>query len=158
MRALNPWFGSPLFRSDRPCGLFSTAIGTCRILSGWLKRITVAHQKRSCTVFATLDLWDFCWISVIVSLFAGGSAAYSLKKPTNAWRLRRIEDKLNLILKHLGLEYSDPALPGGLPDEVKVLADDPTKKILAIKLLREKTGIGLREAKDAIEAYMASRG
>ena len=65
---------------------------------------------------------------------------------------------MDLILKHLGLEYRDPAIPGGLSDEVKALADDPTRKIAAIKLLREQTGLGLREAKDAVEAYRAGRG
>jgi len=65
---------------------------------------------------------------------------------------------LDFILKHLGLEYVDPATPGGLSEEVKALADDPFRKIAAIKLHREQTGLGLREAKDAVEAYMAGRG
>jgi hypothetical protein len=109
-------------------------------------------------MFAALEFWDFFWIAVIVSLFAGGSAAYSLSKPADAVRLRRVEAKLDLILKHLGLEYKDPATPGGLSDEVKALADDPGRKISAIKLHREQTGLGLKEAKDAVEAYIACRG
>ena len=72
--------------------------------------------------------------------------------------LRRLEAKLDLILKHLGLEYIDPATTGGLSEEVKALADDPARKTAAIKLLREQTGLGLREAKYAVEAYMAGRG
>ena len=94
------------------------------------------------------------WLVVVC---AAGSGAYSLSRPADAGRLRRIEAKLNLILKHLGLEYNDPAMPGGLSDEVKALADDPTRKIAAIKLLREQTGLGLREAKDVVEAYRAGR-
>jgi ribosomal protein L7/L12 len=43
-----------------------------------------------------------------------------------------------------------------LSDEVRRLARDPGNKILAIKLHREQTGLGLKEAKDAVEAYMAS--
>jgi ribosomal protein L7/L12 len=35
-------------------------------------------------------------------------------------------------------------------------ARDPSKKIQAIKLYRELTGLGLKEAKDAVEAFMAS--
>lgn len=108
-------------------------------------------------MFAALDLWDFIWIWVIVTVFAGGSAVYARVKPSDAARLRRIEAKLDLILYHLGLEYRIPETPGGLSEEVKALADDPAKKIAAIKLHREQTGLGLREAKDAVEGYIAGR-
>jgi ribosomal protein L7/L12 len=63
-----------------------------------------------------------------------------------------------LILKHLSLEYKDPATPGGLSQQVRVLADDPAGKIAAIKLHRMETGLGLKEAKDVVEAYIAGRG
>ena len=108
-------------------------------------------------MFAVLEFWDFLWIAVIISIFAGGSTAYSLSKPSDAARLRRLEAKLDLILKHLGLEY-DPATLGGLSEEVKALADDPARRIAAIKLHRKQTGLGLREAKDAVDAYIAGRG
>jgi ribosomal protein L7/L12 len=42
--------------------------------------------------------------------------------------------------------------------EVKALADNPSNKIAAIKLHREETGVGLAEAKAAVEAYTAGRG
>jgi Ribosomal protein L7/L12 C-terminal domain len=87
-------------------------------------------------------------VVVINSLFDGRS------RPSSAARLRRLEAKLDLILKHLGLEYSDPPLS----EEVKALADDPARKIAAIKLHREQTGLGLKEAKDAVDAYIAGRG
>jgi hypothetical protein len=113
-------------------------------------------------MFAVLDFWDFFWIWVVASLafslYAGGKAAYGRFKPSDAIRLRRVEGKVDLILRHLGLEYTDPATPGGLSDEVKALADDPAKKIAAIRLHREQTGLGLKEAKDAVEAYMDARG
>jgi ribosomal protein L7/L12 len=109
-------------------------------------------------MFAVLEFWDLLWIAVIVSVFAGGSAAYSVHKPSDAARLRGVEAKLDLILKHLGLEYKDPATPGGLSEEVKALADDPARKLAAIKLHREQTELGLKEAKDAVEAYIAERG
>jgi hypothetical protein len=51
-----------------------------------------------------------------------------------------------------------PTGPGGLSEEVKTLANDPNKKIQAIALYREQTGAGLKEAKDAVEAYIAGRG
>ena len=108
-------------------------------------------------MFGALEFWDLFWIALFVSLFTAGSAAYSLSRPADTARLRRLEAKLDLVLKHLGLEYHDPALPGGLSEEVKALADDPTRKIAAIKLLREQTGLSLHEAKNAIEAYQAGR-
>ncbi len=109
-------------------------------------------------LIGVLDCSDFAVIAVIVLLFAGGSAAYSRFKPSDAARLRRLEGKVNLILRHLGLEYQDPAISGGLSPEVKALADDPAKKIKAIALHREQSGVGLKEAKDAVEAYMAGPG
>ena len=108
-------------------------------------------------MIATLAFWDFTWIGVIVTLLAGG-AACSMNKPSDAVRLRRIEAKLDLILKQLGVEFKDQATPGGMSAEVKALAGVPGQKIAAIKLLREQTGLGLKEAKDAVEAYMAGRG
>jgi hypothetical protein len=113
-------------------------------------------------MLAVLDFWDFFWIwcvvTLAVSIYAGGKAAYGRFKPSDVARLRRLEAKTDLILKHLGLEYTDPATPGGLSEEVKALADDPAKKISAIKLHREQTGLGLKEAKDAVEAYIAGGG
>ena len=108
-------------------------------------------------MFGALEFWDFIWIALIVSLFAGGAVAYSSYKPNDAARLRRVEAKLNLILKHLSLEYKDPGTPAGLSENVKILADDPAQKIAAIKLHRELTGLGLKEAKEAVEAYIGGR-
>ena len=109
-------------------------------------------------MFAALEFSDFFWIAVIFCLFSGSSAAYSLYRRADRARWRQIEARLDLILKHLGLDYKDPTTPGGLPDEVKALADDPARKIAAIKLLRDQTGLSLREAKDVIDAYVAGRG
>lgn len=76
-------------------------------------------------------------------------------RAAHAARLRRIERKLDLILDHLGLDGEDPAA-ASLPAEARRLADDG-RKIEAIKAYREQTGAGLREAKEAIEAYLAGR-
>jgi hypothetical protein len=107
-------------------------------------------------VFAALDFSDIIVIALIVT-FLGGSAASRLFQPSDSARLRRLEAKLNLILEHLGLEYKDPATQG-LSSEVKILADDPARKIAAIRLYREQTGQGLKAAKEAVEAYIAGRG
>lgn len=69
-------------------------------------------------------------------------------------QLLRIERKLDAILEHLGLDLPDQASDGpGFMDEVRALANNG-RKIEAIKLYRESTGVGLKEAKDAVEAMM----
>ncbi len=75
--------------------------------------------------------------------------------PSDAARLRRIERKLDQILRHLGLEIKDPTVVA-LPDEVRRLAD-AGRKIEAIKAHREHFGSDLREAKAAVELYLGSR-
>ena len=107
-------------------------------------------------MFAALNFSDIIVITLIVTFF-GGTAASRLFQPSDSTRLRRLEAKLNLILEHLGLEYKDPATQG-LSPEVKTLADDSARKIAAIRLHREQTGLGLKEAKEAVEAYIAGRG
>jgi ribosomal protein L7/L12 len=39
---------------------------------------------------------------------------------------------------------------------VQELARDPSRKIQAIKLYREQTGAGLKEAKEAVESFIES--
>lgn len=60
-------------------------------------------------------------------------------------RVARVERKLDLIIDHLGLRADDPRM-----NEVVALVRDG-KKIQAIKVYREITGAGLKEAKDAVE-------
>ncbi|MER5940850.1 ribosomal protein L7/L12 [Streptomyces sp. NPDC001928] len=60
-------------------------------------------------------------------------------------RVARVERKLDLVIDHLGLRENEPRM-----DEVLALLRDD-KKIQAIKVYREITGAGLKEAKDAVE-------
>jgi len=106
-------------------------------------------------MLAALEGSDLFWIWLIVVVFAGGTAAYF--RPTDVARIRRIEAKLDAILRHLGIEVQNAAA-AGLSSEVRALADDPAKKIQAIALHREQTGVGLREAKEAVDAYIAGGG
>ena len=69
-------------------------------------------------------------------------------------QLARLERKVDLILQHLGITYVETAPPCPLSPEVQDLARDPSRKIAAIKLHREQTGVGLKEAKDAVEAFI----
>jgi ribosomal protein L7/L12 len=105
-------------------------------------------------MLAVLEFSDYINIAAIVVLFAGGGATFASLRSTDATRLVRLERKLDAILRHFNIAYTDPASPEGLSEEVRKLADDPAKKIQAIKLLREQTGLGLKEAKDAVEAYV----
>jgi hypothetical protein len=61
--------------------------------------------------------------------------------------LLRIEKKLDLILNQLGIEFQP------FSDKVRQAADSGNK-ILAIKLYREETGLGLAQAKKDVEEYM----
>ncbi|ANP49152.1 ribosomal protein L7/L12 [Streptomyces griseochromogenes] len=60
-------------------------------------------------------------------------------------RLKRVERKLDLVMKHLDLQEEIPRM-----DEVNALVREG-KKIQAIKVYREDTGAGLKEAKEAID-------
>ncbi|MER5403755.1 ribosomal protein L7/L12 [Streptomyces sp. NPDC002769] len=60
-------------------------------------------------------------------------------------RIARVERKLDLILDHLGIQQAEPEL-----EQVVALVRDG-RKVQAIKAYREFTGVGLREAKDAVE-------
>ena len=83
------------------------------------------------------------------TLFSGPQPAGS---PSLHRQLQRIEGKLDLILQHLGLEFPEQAQDSWM-DEVQALANSG-RKIEAIKVYREATGVGLKEAKDAVEAMM----
>jgi ribosomal protein L7/L12 len=69
----------------------------------------------------------------------------------------RLERKIDAILHELGIQVQ-VGKPGELSDRVKEIASDPSRKIEAIKVHREETGAGLKEAKDAVESWMASQG
>jgi ribosomal protein L7/L12 len=65
-------------------------------------------------------------------------------------RVNELEDKLKLLYRHLNIEYmesgSDPVMSPKIQDALR-----SGNKIEAIKLYREMTGVGLAEAKDAID-------
>src|SRR5262249_512766 len=69
----------------------------------------------------------------------------------DAVRLRRIEQKLDLILAHLGIAFTETS---SLAPEVRDLADRGDK-IGAIKLHRQATGAGVAAAKQEVEDHMA---
>jgi hypothetical protein len=100
-----------------------------------------------------LDTMDFLLITGIVIVFAGGSAAATAYlRPADRARIKRLEDKLDLVLKHLGLDFVSATRTGW-----QEIASDSNRKIEAIKAYREETGAGLADAKRAVEDYMEGR-
>ncbi len=71
-------------------------------------------------------------------------------------RFRMLEAKYDMLARHVGLDTTtDASVPSA---EVQLLARTPGQKIAAIKLYREQTGAGLKEAKDAVERIEAGGG
>jgi ribosomal protein L7/L12 len=67
--------------------------------------------------------------------------------------LARIERKLDLIMQHLDLHDHAPVEPDPFGEVRDLIMRG--KKIQAIKVYREITGTGLRDAKDAVERMEA---
>jgi ribosomal protein L7/L12 len=105
-------------------------------------------------LFAVLEFTDFAIIAAIVALLAGGTAvARASSGPPNRDRLARVEQKLDLLLTHAGLDYT-PAPKAAW----QALADEgPARKIAAIKAYRDETGAGLADAKRTVEEYIEGR-
>jgi hypothetical protein len=61
-------------------------------------------------MFAVLEFWDFFWIFLIVLIFAGGTTGVtSYFRPKDEMRLRRLEAKVDLLLRSASLSESDRA-------------------------------------------------
>lgn len=90
-----------------------------------------------------------------VLLSGGGSSRHQFSGGDRR-QLIRLEKKVDLILQHLGIEFKDDCPPSSLSSAVQELARNPSQKIQAIRLHREQTGVGLKEAKDAVEAFIDS--
>jgi hypothetical protein len=70
-------------------------------------------------------------------------------------RLRRVEQKLDAVLKGLGITSEDSITSA---EYWKSLARDRGQKIQAIAAYRKETGAGLAEAKQAVEAWIEQGG
>ncbi len=84
------------------------------------------------------------WLVLFITIMGRTQGIDELQR-----RLTRLEKKTDAIMQHLGLAYEPPAPSGS--DTVTGLIR-AGKKIEAIKIYREETGAGLKEAKDAVEA------
>ena len=99
-------------------------------------------------LFAVLEFSDFAIIAVLLAVIRGVSVPNIRFRPEDAIRLRRLEQKLDLNLNHLGIAYVPPP-----KDHWQVIADDPSQKIAAIKAYREQYSAGLADAKKAVDDY-----
>ncbi len=85
------------------------------------------------------------WLVAAIFVLVLGSLA-TASRTSGDWRLVRLERKVDLILTHLGLDPNQ-----GVNSEVMDLMKSGNK-IQAIKLHRQQTGVGLKEAKDYVES------
>jgi len=84
--------------------------------------------------------WFLCFIPLAYLIFSRtGSQAVDM-------RLQRVERKLDAIISHLGV-VMNPGVDAQLLELVRA-----GQKIQAIKLYRESSGVGLKEAKDFVES------
>ena len=65
-------------------------------------------------------------------------------------RVNELEDRLRFLYRRLNIEYADPTRDPVLSPQIQT-AIRSGNKIEAIKLYREMTGVGLAEAKQAID-------
>lgn len=65
-------------------------------------------------------------------------------------RINELEDRLKFLYRRFNIEYADPNTDPILSPQIQE-ALRRGNKIEAVKLYRELTGVGLAEAKDAID-------
>lgn len=74
-------------------------------------------------------------------------------------QVRRQGDLIDALYRRLGIGQLDAAgIPSAEADPAVVDAINSGNLIVAIKAYRERTGVGLKEAKDAVEAIARSMG
>ena len=71
-------------------------------------------------------------------------------------RISRLEARLEYLYRHLGITFVEDVHTGDHPDVIAALRSN--NMIGAIKIHREITGVGLAEAKSAVEAMKARLG
>ena len=92
--------------------------------------------------------------AVLVLLLLAGIRAHLADVRSRMGALTRVEVKLDLLLKHANIKFDPYA---GLQREI-VEAAQAGRKIEAIKLYRQSSGVGLKEAKDFVEALQRRAG
>jgi len=68
-------------------------------------------------------------------------------------RIAKLESQMAFIFKHQGINYREEPNQVVSPEIINLMRQG--KKIQAIKLYRQETGVGLREAKEFVESLEA---
>lgn len=103
-------------------------------------------------LLAALEFFDFLIIGVLIAVLAGGTTVASRRSASNAVageRLRRVEEKLNLLLAHSGLEYVPRT-----KERWQRLAE-ANDKAGAAKEYRDTRSVTLEEAEEVVDQYLA---
>ncbi len=123
------------------------------------------------TAIAAFEVKDYAATAAFLAIFTGGAVVLGIFGGRGGYyarrshedvklltrQMRELQRKVEALLKHQGIELPPPPA-GGMSPEVEQLAKDPRTKIAAIRLYREENpGIGLREAKELIEAIYESK-
>lgn len=84
-----------------------------------------------------MEIWIIALLLMILGILVASPSSSEFK-------MNHMDKKLNRIMEHLGIEEIN------IDEELnELIADD--KRILAIKRLREETGMGLKEAKEYVD-------
>jgi ribosomal protein L7/L12 len=85
------------------------------------------------------------------------NATITIEVPEDAACRTGLEDRLDALLQQASSAPAPaPAAPWSTSPELCRLAREPSQKLTAIKVYRELTGASLLEAKNAVEAFIAS--
>lgn len=98
-----------------------------------------------------LEFFDFLMIGVLIVVLSGGTAVASRRFAGSAAaeeRLRRIEDKLNVLLTHAGIDYVPRA-----KERWQRLADENSRED-AVREYSEAHSVETEEAEQVVEQYM----
>jgi hypothetical protein len=101
-----------------------------------------------------MDPWQIVIIAVAVSLCLSLPRVWYARGGGDYGQIARLEHKVDLILKHLGLETTLSVEAPARVQELALLG----RKVEAIKVLRETNPwLGLKEAKDYVEGLIGRR-
>lgn len=99
-----------------------------------------------------MDPWQIVFLAAVVSVCLSLPRLWSTRGSGDYGQIARVEHKLDLIMKHLGLKLGVEA-----PPQIQELASTG-RKVAAIKVLREANPwMGLKEARDYVEGLVGRR-
>ena len=117
------------------------------VVSSWHRGVITAEEAEQ-RIRTAMDQTRYLPVSEMVPL----------PQPDESMRIlvaavERVEQKLNLVIRHNGIHLPDAVNPGILSSDVRELARK-NQKIEAVALHRRNTGAGLAETCDLIQRYL----